>query len=154
MEQIAAPLQLEDFRVQDLSYGRGEESAHPIYSFRMSARDLARFGLLYLRKGEWHGRQIIPSQWVAESTKAHSLLPAAGVFGNFGGYGYMWWVAVDGKQYPGVNLKEGAYSAQGYGGHFLVIIPGYDLVVVHRNDTERIGLDVDNEKVAAQSVSY
>ena len=149
-ERIAEPLQMEDFRVEDVSYGRGEDSAHPTYPFRMSARDLARFGLLYLRKGEWRGRRIIPSQWVAESTKAHSLLPVAGAFGNYGGYGYMWWVAVDGEQYAGVNLKEGAYSAQGYGGHFLVIIPGYDLVVVHRNDTERIGLDVDNEKVSAQ----
>jgi CubicO group peptidase (beta-lactamase class C family) len=148
--RLAEPLEMEDFRVEDVGYGRGGESVHPSYPFRMSARDMARFGLLYLRQGEWRGRQIIPSSWVEESTKPHSLLPGSGVFGTYGGYGYMWWVAVDGKQFPDVDLKGGTYSAQGYGGHFIVVIPHYDLVVVHRNNTENIGLDGDEEKVSAQ----
>jgi CubicO group peptidase (beta-lactamase class C family) len=76
--------------------------------------------------------------------------PEAGVFGTFGGYGYMWWVAVDGKQYPSVDLREGAYSAHGYGGHFIVVIPHFNMVVVHRNDTERAGPDLDNEKIMAR----
>ena len=149
-ERLAEPLEMEDFRVEDVGYGRGGESVHPSYPFRMTARDMARFGLLYLRQGEWRGRQIIPSSWVEESTKPHSLLPESGVFGTYGGYGYMWWVAVDGKQFPDVDLKGGAYSAQGYGGHFIVVIPHYDLVVVHRNNTENIGLDGDEGKVSAQ----
>ncbi|HKG22361.1 MAG TPA: serine hydrolase [Blastocatellia bacterium] len=148
--RIARPLMMQDFRPQDVEYVRGEESVHPIFPFRMSARDAARFGLLYLRKGEWQGARIVPEGWVEESTRSHSLLPEAGVFGTFGGYGYMWWVAVGGKQYPSVDLREGAYSAHGYGGHFIVVIPHFNMVVVHRNDTERVGPDLDNEKIMAR----
>ena len=53
---------------------------------RMTARDMARFGLLYLRKGNWNGRQIIPPEWIERSTKAYSMVnEELGV-----GYGYMW----------------------------------------------------------------
>src|SRR5262249_18504682 len=54
--RIADPLQMEDFRVSDGCYQRGPESQHPGYPLRMSARDLARFGLLYLRQGKWGER--------------------------------------------------------------------------------------------------
>jgi len=40
----------------------------------MSARDMARFGLLCLRKGNWNGRQIIPQDWIEESTQAYSTV--------------------------------------------------------------------------------
>jgi CubicO group peptidase (beta-lactamase class C family) len=57
-EEIAAPLQMQDYRVQDGRYVRGEDmSLYPAYPFHMSARDLARFGLLYARGGVWQGRQ-------------------------------------------------------------------------------------------------
>ncbi|HKL67155.1 MAG TPA: hypothetical protein VJ877_04625, partial [Bacteroidales bacterium] len=54
------------------------------------------------------------------------------------GYGYMWWVARDYNKYshlPGVDIPEGSYSARGAGGHYILVIPEYDLVVVHRVDT-------------------
>ncbi len=56
--RIATPLQMKDFKVNDGWYNTGPESIHPYYGFRMSARDLARFGLLYLRKGRWKNKQI------------------------------------------------------------------------------------------------
>ncbi|WP_395685506.1 serine hydrolase domain-containing protein [Caenimonas koreensis] len=51
--KIAGPLQMEDWRRQDGDYFRGRASIHAAYPLRMSARDLARFGLLYLHKGKW-----------------------------------------------------------------------------------------------------
>jgi len=42
----------------------------------LSARDMARLGLLYLKKGNWNGTQILSEQWVAESTPAHSYSPS------------------------------------------------------------------------------
>ena len=51
----------------------------------MTARDLARFGYLMLRGGNWNGTQIIPSSWVEESTRSYSDVDGAG-------YGYLWWV--------------------------------------------------------------
>jgi CubicO group peptidase (beta-lactamase class C family) len=58
--QIAEPLQMEDFRVGDGGYQRGPESQHAGYPLRMSTRDLARFDLLYLRKGTWAMRNSFP----------------------------------------------------------------------------------------------
>jgi CubicO group peptidase (beta-lactamase class C family) len=143
-KRIAEPLQMQDFRLQDVRDVKDSGSLHPSYPFRMSARDLGRFGLLYLRQGRWDDRQVIPSDWVTESTRAHSLLDPAGLFGvAFGGYGYMWWVAVDGKHLPGVDVGPDVFSAQGYGGHFLVVMPRRKLVVVHRMNTEAIGPDAD-----------
>ena len=65
---IAKPLQMEDFKVGDCryltgdNYDTGELSIHPYYLFRMSARDLARFGLLFLGEGRWRKQQIISAQ--------------------------------------------------------------------------------------------
>ena len=90
--------------------------------------------LLMLRKGQWNGRQVIPEDWVEESTRPHS---DARLYGS-DAYGYMWWVAEDGhrfKHMPSVNLKQGTYSARGYGGHYIFVIPDHNMVVVHRVNT-------------------
>ena len=118
-EDIAQPLGMEDYRPVDGSYYYDrDKSKHPAYTFRMSTRDLARFGLLFARGGRWRGEQIIPTAWVAESTASHSETDTGE------GYGYMWWVGDDGD-----------FSARGYGGHVLVVYPRLDLVMVIRADT-------------------
>lgn len=104
--------------------------------FRLSARDLARFGLLYLRRGRWKQRQLIPEKWVRMSVRPYSLA------GDRGGYGYMWWVAHEDIHLPGMSVPRGTYSARGARGHYLVVIPERDLVVVHRVDTDREGRKV------------
>lgn len=141
-DRIAEPLEMEDFR-QDERRKDGwlvpdPCSVHPAYAFRMSTRDLARFGQLYLRGGRWHGTSVVPTSWVAES-----VLPLSDAGPN-GAYGYMWWVARDGTGLPGVVLPTGSFSARGFRGHFCLIIPPLDLVVVHRVDTTIEGLTVDN----------
>jgi CubicO group peptidase (beta-lactamase class C family) len=85
-ERIADPLQMQDYRVMDGYYQyEKKKSVYPAYPFKMSARDMARFGLLYLRKGKWQDQQIISENWIDESTKAYSnIFP-------FNGYGYLWW---------------------------------------------------------------
>ncbi|MGD8537803.1 MAG: serine hydrolase [Candidatus Aminicenantes bacterium] len=133
-EDIADPIGMEDFRPEDGTKSGILESIHQAYHFRMTARDMARFGLLMLRKGNWNGKQIIPEEWIEESTRAYS---DARLYGS-DAYGYMWWVADDGHKYkhmPGVNLREGTYSARGYGGHYIFVIPDRDMVVVHRVNT-------------------
>lgn len=132
--EIANPIGMEDFSAEDGWYVTGEESVHPAYPFIITAHDMARFGLLMLRKGKWNDKQLIPEDWVEESTRYHS---DASLYGS-DGYGYMWWVARDHNKYShlaGVKLPEGTYSARGAGGHYIVIIPPYDMVVVHRVDT-------------------
>jgi CubicO group peptidase (beta-lactamase class C family) len=133
-EDIADPIGMEDFIAEDGRSFKTNRSIHEAYMFIISARDMARFGLLFLRNGNWNGKQVIPEDWVKESTTYFS---DATVYGG-DGYGYMWWVAKDHNKlphFPGVTVKEGTYSARGYGGHYIVVIPEYDMVVVHRVDT-------------------
>jgi CubicO group peptidase (beta-lactamase class C family) len=129
---IAQPLEMEDFQLTDTQYRRGPESIYPWYAFRMSARDLARFGLLYLRQGAWQGQQIVPQQWIADSLKPYS---DASSWGR-GGYGMLWWVTVHNRLFPNVEVSETAFASTGLGGHYLVMIPDLDLVVVHRTNTD------------------
>jgi CubicO group peptidase (beta-lactamase class C family) len=139
-QRIAAPLQMEDFKVEDVQYVRGPDSVHPAYPFRMTARDMARFGLLFLREGEWRGKQVLPKEWVTESTRVSSLTKGKGG----AGYGYMWWVTLKGKKhFPDVQLKAGAFSAHGAGGQVILIIPDRKLVIVHRVNTDIPGKQVN-----------
>ena len=128
--RIADPIGMEDYLVSDGYYHYESVSIHPAYPFRMTARDVARFGLLFLRNGMWEGERIISEEWIRESTTSYSNA------GSAGGYGYMWWVAVNGRHLPGVILNDGAYSARGYGGHYILIVPDMDVVIVHRVNTD------------------
>lgn len=128
--ELVDPLQMEDFRLNNTEYIFEEVSMHPATVFRMSARDLARFGLLYLYEGEWNGKQIIPKSWVKESTTAYSDL------GILGGYGYMWWVALNGEHFPFLKFPDGTFSARGTGEQVVLIIPEMSVVIVHSTIVE------------------
>ncbi len=82
---IARPIGMQEYRAKDGVYFRGKDSIHPAYPIRMSARDLARFGLLYLHKGNWAGKQIVPRDWVEESTRSYSPSGLARVTAISGG---------------------------------------------------------------------
>lgn len=112
---IARPIGMEDFRSEDVLYFEGPESVFPAYRFWMSARDLARFGQLYLDRGRWGGQQVVPEAWVGRSFQRHSDA-WSGI-----GYGYMWWI-----------MPDSSYMATGTGGQKLRIYPHRDLVLVNR----------------------
>jgi CubicO group peptidase (beta-lactamase class C family) len=133
--QIAQRIDMEDYDSKEQEYVTGPDSIHRAYPFRMTARDMARFGLLYLRGGKWRGEQLIPSQWVLDSTTAYSVADG-NARDNYSGYGYLWWVAVNGNHYPKVEVPDGSFSAWGAGGHFIAVIPALDIVVVHRVNTD------------------
>jgi len=125
-KNIADPIGM-NFKISDGKYVKSKVSKHAAYPFWMSARDRARFGLLYLRNGKWKNKQIIPTSWIAESITPYSQVQK-GV-----GYGYMWWVST-GKWHLGNKIKGKAYSARGYWGQYIVILPDYNLVVVQVSD--------------------
>lgn len=137
--RIASPLQMEDFKVSNCKYltitdyNKAPNSMHRYYLFRLSARDLARFGLLFLRQGRWRNQQIISSDWVRESTDSYSER------GVDGGYGYMWWTGVGRGLIANVTIKKHSYYASGWGGHMLIVLPYRKLVVVHRVNTDSPG---------------
>lgn len=97
---------------------------------RLTARDAARFGQLYLDVGRWEGTPVVPAAWVETSLTRHSedVTSAGVVAGRVGryfehvGYGYQWWAATVGAH--DVRL------AWGHGGQFVVLVDALDLVVV------------------------
>ncbi len=135
-EEIAKPIGMQDYSPADGNYVTGAESIYPAYPFRITARDLARFGVLMLNRGQWAGRQLIDEAWLDECTRYHS----DATLYSTSGYGYMWWVARDHNKFPHLphaSIPEGSYSARGSGGHHLLVIPAYHLVIVHRVNTDR-----------------
>ncbi|MEQ1512508.1 MAG: serine hydrolase [Lysobacteraceae bacterium] len=102
-------------------------SRFPAYHFRMSAYDLALFGQLYLDRGQWHGRQIVPADWIARSTRPYSEVePQYGL-----AYGMLWDVLV-----PESADEAPSFYHTGVGIHMLGVYPKHKLVMVHRVDTE------------------
>ena len=129
---LARPLGMEDFDPGDgFEVLEPSHSRFPAHTVRISARDLARVGQLYLDGGAWNGSQVIPRWWVDSSLAAHSDL------GNGTGYGYLWWTYARGSlpNYPTLNAYDVAL-ARGSGGQALFLVRGADLVVVHRGDSD------------------
>jgi CubicO group peptidase (beta-lactamase class C family) len=83
----------------------------------LKPHDMAKFGWLYLNKGQWGNKQIIPSAWVEVSTRGH--IDAA----LFDQYGYQWWVD-----------SAGYYMAVGYKGQRIFVIPEKNIVAVITGD--------------------
>ena len=132
-QRIAKPIWMQDFQPGDVYYIGGPISVHPAYLFEITARDLARFGLLYLRHGRWDNQQIVPEAWIEKSSHANEMVKSNGI--GVGGYEYLWWVDYGGVHFPEVSLP-GIFSARGAGAHFLFVLPTLDLVVVHRTDNQ------------------
>ena len=87
---------------------------------KISAPDMAKIGQLMLDDGRWDEKQIVPAQWVTESTRAHVSTRGYGVGGDDDGY--HWWVTTaDGHD---------AFAAAGLGGQLIEVVPDLDLVVV------------------------
>jgi CubicO group peptidase (beta-lactamase class C family) len=84
----------------------------------LTARDMAKFGLLFLNNGTWDDQQIVSSAWVNSSHHGPST--------PFGGtsYGYQWWL----------NDYQDWYSARGYNGQLIYVIPEHDVVAVFSSD--------------------
>lgn len=83
--------------------------------------DMARFGYLWLRGGNWNGRQVVPGGYVKEA-----LTPSA----HGPDYGYLWWLNTKGKTLPG--MPANAFAALGAGSNTILVSPDHDLVIVWR----------------------
>jgi hypothetical protein len=94
-----------------------------------TARDFARFGLLYLRGGNWAGQQIVPRDWVN--------IGRIPTMASRGAYGALFWLNATnpetGKSAISPKLPADLFMARGFGGQFIAIIPSRDAVIVMLN---------------------
>jgi len=91
----------------------------------LAPRDMAKFGLLYLRKGKWGDKQIVPRKWVETSIKRHvEFGPEAR---RSVGYGYLWWIL---QPDPDGEGEQDIYAAMGFRAQYIFVVPEHDMVVV------------------------
>ena len=141
-KRIGRKIGMQDFQPSHCEYYyESHLSMHPCYTFRMSVRDRARFGQLFLQNGKWGKRQIVPEDWVAESTRAYSRDQTPGR-----GYAYMWWTYE--PEFFQLFLQDTrlhrlrGFSASGYGGQAILIFPDAEMVAVFGVDVPAGG-DLD-----------
>jgi CubicO group peptidase (beta-lactamase class C family) len=124
-EFFGQPLGMEDWRVSDGYYHyERDKSRYPAYPFRMSARDAARFGLLYARSGVWGDTRILSDQWVQRSSAMYSIDT------DIMGYGFLWWIYREPR-----FAQYHMYSALGVGNQMIAVLPDLDMVIVNRANT-------------------
>ncbi len=108
-QNLFSPLGIADVRwetnPQDIDVGFGRMWLKP--------HDMAKFGWLFLKKGQWDGRSVVSAAWVDAATRGHIETKSSDR------YGYQWWVD-----------KEGSFAAMGHRGQRIFVVPQHDLVAV------------------------
>jgi CubicO group peptidase (beta-lactamase class C family) len=126
----ASNMSLHDFAVKNLygpmgitnfkwNFKPDKSNAENYCEVFLRPRDMAKFGLLYLNNGVWNNKQLVPAEWVKESTSKKSVVQGVD-------YGYLWWLKYldsDGKRYH-------TAAAQGNGGQKIYIFKPQNMVVV------------------------
>lgn len=133
----------------EVNGGSGNGNKHVF----ICARELARFGHLFLNRGKWNGKQLIDAAWVEMATKPNvaasmDLHPLSGADGR-GVYGFNWWangIGADGKR-KWSEAPEGMYAASGYNNNDMFVIGEWNMVVV------RLGLDQGSGAIGDKTYS-
>lgn len=112
-EFLFGPLGIRDFHWKKSPTGHPDTEG----GLYLSAEDLARIGRLYLRKGQWNGREVLPARFVTAATTRHVTAVAPSW-----DYGYQWWLTKRGD----VDV----WAGRGFGGQLLIVIPSLDVVGV------------------------
>jgi len=147
-ENLFGPLGIEDVRWETSPQGIGIGWAR----MWLKPHDMAKFGMLYLQKGQWEGQQVVPATWVEESLTPHAfpknyhdVLDENGEKDNqksgenwvatkflrpfADGYGYQWWLD-----------NNGTFTALGTGGQYIIVSPEENLVVVVTSQSNGMGV--------------
>ena len=136
-DQLAIPLGFQDWNIKNQrKSGKKKNSQYQAYHIYVSTRDMAKMGQLMLNEGEWNGKQLISKGWVKKITS--TVTPLDTVMARRGwrspavpeySYGYMWWLF---DEFKGKDIYEGSYTATGYGGQYITVIPKLEMVVAHK----------------------
>ena len=128
--EITSKMPLRDFAVKNLfgpmgitnfkwNFKPDKSESEDFCQAYLRPRDMAKFGLLYLNNGKWNNQQLIPAEWVAESTSKHSVVQGVD-------YGYFWWL----KYLDANGTRYHGFAAQGNGGQKTYVFRQQQLVIV------------------------
>ena len=92
----------------------------------MRPRDMMKFGYLYCNNGIWNNEQILSSSWITETFTNFVEAELENSYGFTTGYGYQWWN--HSGSFKGTDINS--FSAQGYGGQYIIIFPELELVLI------------------------
>lgn len=105
------------------------------YGLYLRTEDIAKFGQLYLQKGQWNGKQIIPAEWITQATSKeveNDKAPSAGNPDWRQGYGFQFW-----------QCRHGAYRGDGKDGQFCIVLPEQDAVIAITAKTRNMQKQLD-----------
>jgi CubicO group peptidase (beta-lactamase class C family) len=88
------------------------------YGLNLKTEDIAKFGQLYLQKGVWNGKQIVPAAWVEQATSLQTSNGSNPKSDWEQGYGYQFW-----------RCRNGIYRGDGAFGQYCIVIPEHDAVI-------------------------
>jgi CubicO group peptidase (beta-lactamase class C family) len=130
--------------MQDDAYYMVDDSGMEVALGGLNAtlRDYAKFGLLYLNRGDWNGDQVVPAEWVdaSHATDEDHLVPGDNPnSSSVWGYGYQWWV-------PGFPDTE--YTASGVYNQYIFIDPENKVVIAKTSSNHRFTAEKEESKAA------
>lgn len=105
------------------------------YGLHIRTEDIAKFGQLYLQKGQWNGKALLPEQWVAEATAKHvdnSKAPSAKTLDWQQGYGFQFW-----------RCQHNAYRGDGRDGQICLVLPEHNAVIAMTAETKQMQTELD-----------
>ena len=94
------------------------------WGLKIRTEDVAKFGQLYLQKGLWNGKQLVPASWVAQATSKQVSNGSDPTKDWDQGYGFQFW-----------RCRHGAFRGDGANGQFCIVMPEQDAVVAITADT-------------------
>ena len=94
------------------------------FGLSIRTEDIARFGQLYLQKGQWQGKQLLPAAWVEAATARHASNGSSPSSDWEQGYGYQFW-----------RSRHGFYRGDGAHGQYCLVLPQYDAVIAITSGT-------------------
>ena len=143
--RIADPIGMKRSKWIDLGIVDGVlfNSPSGIYNggIHITAREMARYGYLYLNRGNWNGKQLISPDWVDQATVNHVPASFRALSGRGSGrYGFFWWtngIKADGNR-PWPLAPPGTYGARGGSSNYCFVIPEWNMVIVRLEAASRL----------------
>jgi len=129
-DEFAKEVLFNKLGISEFLWERENGVVHCYSDLHMYPRDMAKIGLLVLQNGSWNGEQIVPKEWIAESTKPYVAES------EFFDYGYQWWYRSKGNRSwwenpeRGSNNEHDMFLALGYGGQYIMVIRDLNMVIV------------------------